>query len=113
MVSGWYLYQRRHQIWLLILNFGKFMYLILIQMRLTPRTLLWPLYGLTFRKIDLTRWMQKTFYALHTDLAVCVPELVGVVILVWFFVVLVRRRQFYAFYQKWASPMILIKASLI
>ena len=94
---GVYLHRSRGQLWLLILSFGTFIHLILDQMWLTPQTLLLPVYGLTLPKCELTYWFQNILYALHTDPVVYVPELVGVVILIWFALVIVRRKKVYAF----------------
>lgn len=94
---GFYLYRAHRKTWLLVLSFGTFTHLICDQMWLTPQTLLWPVYGWTFQKHDLSYWLQNMLSALHTNPAVYVPELVGAMILVWFMLVLVRRRQFYRF----------------
>jgi inner membrane protein len=96
-LAGCYLYRSYGKKWLLVLSIGTFTHLILDQMWLTPQTLLWPLYGWTFQRFDPTPWIQNIFYSLRTDPAVYVPELVGAAILIWFVVVLVRRRQVYAF----------------
>ncbi len=95
-LTGIYLYQSQ-KTGLLVLSFGTFIHLICDQMWLTPQTLLWPLYGYTFQKYALTYWLQNMLYNLHTDPAVYVPELVGAVILIWFVLVLVRRRKLYSF----------------
>ena len=47
-IGGIYLYKRRRKLWMLLLAFGTFTPLILDFMWLQPRTLLWPIYGLTF-----------------------------------------------------------------
>jgi len=96
-LAGYYLYQNRGKLWLLVLSFGTFMHLIQDQMWLEPRTLLWPLFGFAFERIDLTYWVQNILYALLTDPSVYIPELVGATILIWFALVLVRRRRLYAF----------------
>lgn len=81
-----------------VLSFGTFMHLIQDQMWLEPRTLLWPLYGFAFEKKDLTYWVQNILYALRTKPDVYLPELlVGTAMLIWFVLVLVRRRKVYAF----------------
>lgn len=95
--AGFYLYWRRGKIWIFALAFGIFTHLIFDQMWFESRTLLWPLFGFTFEKIDLTHWMPDILYALRTDPAVYIPELVGAAILVWFVLALVRWRKFYAF----------------
>ena len=69
---------------LLALSFGTFTLLIFDQMWLTPQTLLWPLYGFAFEKIDLTHWAQGIFYALVTYPAVYIPKIVGGGILILF-----------------------------
>ena len=96
-VSGWYLYQRRRKIWLLILSFGTFTHLILDRMWENPRTLLWPLYGFFFQKVELAGWLLNRIRALFTDPEVYVPELVGAAVIAWFIWTLLRRRKVYAF----------------
>lgn len=96
-LTGFYLYRSHGKTWLLVLAFGAFTHLICDQMWLAPQTLLWPAYGWAFQKYDLTYWLQNIFYALHTDPAVYVPELVGMAILIWFVLVLVRRGRVHAF----------------
>jgi len=96
-LTGIYLYQSHGKIWLLVLSFGTFTHLLYDQMWLTPQTLLWPVYGWSFQRYDLTYWLQNMLYALHTDPTVYVPELVGIAILIWFVLVLVRRKRLYVF----------------
>jgi len=96
-LTGFYLYQNRSKTWLLVLSFGTGMHLVQDQMWLYPQTLFWPGYGFAFEKLDLTHWAQNILYALHTDLAVYVPELVGATILVTFVVTLVHKKRVYAF----------------
>ena len=96
-LAGFYLYQHRSKGCLLVISFGTFTHLIFDQMWRSPRTLFWPLFGFAFERADLTYWVQNTFYALLTDPGVYIPELVGAAILLWFGVVLVRRRKIGAF----------------
>jgi membrane-bound metal-dependent hydrolase YbcI (DUF457 family) len=88
-----YLYRSREKTWLLVLSFGTFTHLICDQMWLTPQTLLWPLYGFAFERLDLTFWTQNIFYALFSAPGVYIPELLGLMILGWFGLTLVRRRK--------------------
>ncbi len=90
---GLYLYKHRRKTWLLVLSFGTFVHLILDQMWRTPHTLLWPVYGFTFEKGDISDWILGLIHTLRTDPAVYVPELLGLAILVWFIWSLVRRRR--------------------
>ncbi|MCD6358737.1 MAG: metal-dependent hydrolase [Dehalococcoidia bacterium] len=90
---GVYLYRSGGKLWMLTLSFGTFVHLILDEMWLTPRTLLWPLYGWTFPRMDITvsAWMQGMMDALFCNPKTYISETVGLIILVWFLVVLVRR----------------------
>ena len=96
-LSGYFLYQRRRKIWLLILTFGTFMHLILDQMWKSPQTLLWPLYGPSFPKLALTDWLPNMINNLLADPAVYVPEMVGASVIAWFMGMLLRRRKVFVF----------------
>ena len=99
-LAGFWLFRRRAKTWLLVLSFGTCIHLILDQMWLERRTLLWPLYGLEFGRIDVTQVVHHWFDGLLTDPAVYVPEIVGAGILLWFLLLLVRRRSVYDFVRK-------------
>ncbi len=96
-LAGFYLYRSHGKIWLLTLSFGTFTHLICDQMWGNLPTLLWPVYGLTFKRDDISHWIQDILYGLYTDPRMYVPELVGLLILVWFALTLVRQRKFQAF----------------
>lgn len=96
-LTGLYLYRRRSTTWLLVLSFGTFTHLVCDLMWRSPRTLLWPIYGLAFERLDLIDWIPRMLHMLVTYPKVYVPELVGVVILIWFAVGLVRGRKAFAF----------------
>jgi hypothetical protein len=96
-MSGWYLYRRRRQVWLLILAFGTFMHVTLDRMWEIPRNFLWPLYGLTFQEAELTGWLSNIFRLLFRNPEIYVPELMGAVILIWFAGTLLYRRKVFAF----------------
>lgn len=96
-LAGLCLYRSYGKTWLLVLSFGAFTHLIFDQMWLTPQTFLWPLYGFTFEKIDLTHWTQDTFQDLLTDPTVYIPEIVGGAILIQFVWILVSNRKLHAF----------------
>ena len=95
--AGYYLYRSRGKTWLLALSFGTFFHLILDQIWLMPETLLWPLYGFTFVEADLSNWAQGILYALLNNPEVYIPEAVGIVVLLSFMAVLVRRKSVYLF----------------
>ncbi len=74
---GVYLYQSQGKAWLVTLSFGSLFHLFEDQMWLTPRTFFWPAYGWAFEKTDTSSWLQNIFYAVRTNPAVYVPELIG------------------------------------
>ena len=96
-LSGWFLYQRRRQIWLLIFAFGTFTHLIFDRMWESPQTLLWPLRGSAFSEEVLTGWLSNMINNLFTDPAVYGPEMVGAAVIAWFMGILLRRRKVFIF----------------
>ena len=96
---GVYLHRSRGRLWLLILSFGTFIHLILDQMWLYPRTLLWPLYGFSFPKgeVQLVTWLGGLLHALFTEPSVYVSEITGGMILIWFALTVIRQKKVYAF----------------
>ena len=96
-LGGFYLYRRYRKNWLLAVSFGTLMHLVLDQMWLHSRTLLWPLYGFTFEKIDPAHFVEDTLDGLRTNPAVYVPEIIGAGILICFVWMMVQRRMMFAF----------------
>lgn len=94
---GFFFYRHYGKTWFLFLSFGAFMHLILDQMWRTPGTLLWPILGLKFERIDLTGWIEGMWHGLLTDPAIYIPELIGLFVLIWFLWMLLHMRTFYAF----------------
>ena len=90
---GCYVYRRHRQLWMLSLAAGTLMHLILDEMWNTPATLFWPFMGFTFEKLEITDWAASIFEVLFSEPSVYIPEAVGLVILVWFAAVLIRKRE--------------------
>lgn len=103
-LAGRYLYRSRGMNWLLALSLGTLAHLIFDQMWRAPRTLLWPIYGFAFDRMDLTDWIPNILRALMTDPEVYIPELVGIAILVYFALLLVRKRQLLYFFRRGQAP---------
>jgi hypothetical protein len=99
-IAGIYLYKSRTKVWLLVLSFGTLIHLLLDQMWLVPRTLLWPVYGFHFPPEDVSEWGRQMLHALRMDPGTYVPEIVGGVILAWFIWTLARDSKVYAFIKK-------------
>lgn len=69
-LAGLYLYQSRGKTSLLAVSFGTFTHLIFDQMWRAPRTLFWPIYGVTFDRMNLrfisqNWWEQRYSSGLH------------------------------------------------
>jgi inner membrane protein len=97
VLASIFIYRKRGKTWLVVISFGVFFHLILDSMWRQPKTLLWPLYGFSFERINLSNWLLNRLNDLQSDPAVYISELLGALILVNFFVWLMKRKQFYAF----------------
>lgn len=96
-LGGLYFYFRRNRVGLLTIAIGTLSHLIFDQIWRTPQTLFWPLYGFTFTRIELGEWIPNILTALLTNPQVYLPEMAGAIILLWFGVMLLRRKKVYAF----------------
>ena len=96
-LGGLFMYFRHNRVGLLTIASGAFSHLIFDQIWRTPQTLLWPLYGFTFPRAELGEWVPNILTALLTSPQVYLPELGGGIILLWFGVMLLRRKKAYAF----------------
>lgn len=90
---GFYLYRSYRQVWLITLAFGTFIHLVLDEMWLTPRTLFWPFMGFAFDRADLTDWLSMIWQSIFRYPEVFIPELVGLLILLWFGITIIIRRK--------------------
>jgi hypothetical protein len=79
------------------LALGTLAHLILDEMWLTPSTLLWPLYGLSFDKVAIESWLPGILNSLLTEPTVYVPEIIGAVLLAVFFWDLIRHHRLIGF----------------
>ena len=99
-VLGIYVYKRWKKSWFLALSFGSAIHLILDEMWLNSRTLLWPMYGWSFARSDPTDffgWLPEMFHALATNPYVYVPEIIGCGILAWFAARMIQTHSIKAF----------------
>ncbi len=84
---------------LIWLSFGCLAHLVLDEIWLTPQTFLWPLYGWSFERLDLSNWVQGMVTALVTMPKVFIPEIIGAMVLVAFLVKLLRSGQVRVFFR--------------
>jgi len=82
-VIGFFIYRRYGITGGIALSLGTLMHLVLDQMWLTPDTLLWPLFGWSFKKTVTGNWVGDIFDALLHDPSVYVPEIIGAVIIIF------------------------------
>lgn len=95
--SGLIQFRFYRKTWLLVLAFGIFTHLLLDQMWLSPSTLLWPIYGVSFPRINLSNWLTNMIDTLLTLPIVVLPELFGVVIVALFLIELIRKNSLFHF----------------
>ena len=84
----------------LALSFGTLLHLILDQMWHEPKTLLWPIFGIGFERIETTYWLVNILRVLLEEPGAYVPELAGFVVLVSFVWELIKRRAIIRFLRK-------------
>jgi membrane-bound metal-dependent hydrolase YbcI (DUF457 family) len=94
---GVWLYKTKVQAWMLALVTGTFFHLVLDSMWQIPGTLFWPLMGLNFTAIETEGWIEGVFSAYVSNPSVYIPELIGTAILIWFGIVVIKRKQVIAF----------------
>jgi inner membrane protein len=91
--AGYYLYKSRRQWWMLTLAAGMFMHLALDEMWQVPTTLFWPLMGFNFPQLELNEWIANMLQALLSNPYIYISEMVGLAILVWFGVGVIRQKK--------------------
>lgn len=96
-LAGLYRYLRSGRSGILVLSLCSGFHLILDQMWLQPRTLLWPLHGLTFPRYEMAGWLTNLIEILKSEPTVYWPEIVGILILMLFMLKLLRSRSLLSF----------------
>ena len=96
-LAGLALYRLRHRTWLLVLASGTLTHLVLDQIWTTPKTMLWPFLGTEFDRIIVSGWMKNILETLRTHPEIYIPEAVGFVVLVWFGLLLIFKKQVVSF----------------
>lgn len=91
-LAAW-LYFGRHARWGLVVAYGWVVHLALDAMWLYPHTLLWPLYGWSFGRLDVEAWLHDLVPRLVSNPGDFVPEIIGALILARFALGLIARRR--------------------
>ena len=88
---GLFFYHTKRYTGILVLALGVFFHLALDQMWNTPKTLFWPLLGVTFDRIPAETWMDNIIQNLLNNPGVFIPEIIGVLLLGLFFGTIIRK----------------------
>ena len=94
------LYRMKHATWLMALSIGVWMHLVLDEMWLAPRTLFWPTFGVAFDAAYLENWLYTIFYRMFHEPRVFIPEIVGILVCIWFIILLIRNRKVLTFLRR-------------
>ncbi len=96
-VIGFYLFKAHRQAWMLTLAAGTAMHLVLDGMWGVPGTFFWPLFGFQFSSIEVEGWARGIFEAIVSNPTIYISEAIGLFILIWFSVTVIKRKQVVAF----------------
>jgi membrane-bound metal-dependent hydrolase YbcI (DUF457 family) len=94
---GLYLKLAHHQDWMLPLAGGTAIHLLLDGMWRDPHPLFWPLLGAGFPPGSGGDWLRGLFEGLLHNPAVYLPELLGLIILLWFLWYLLQHKHLITF----------------
>lgn len=78
---------------ILLLGTGAFIHLILDSMWLYPGILLWPYFGLKFPVRTDSNWLGSDFYRLIHDPSYYIPEIIGFIIIAYYFFKLIKNKK--------------------
>jgi inner membrane protein len=90
---GVIVYRISSSVWGLSLAAGVMAHLLLDSMWTVPATLFWPLMGWGFGGIDISDYARMLFRELFTDPRIYIPEIIGLIILVWAGAAVLRKKQ--------------------
>lgn len=95
--TGIYLWKKKKKPWALILAWGSLSHHVLDSMWLYPETFLWPLYGTDFPPGNPENWLSLWMNNLLTRPDVFVPELMGLIFLLYFIFNLYLKKEIKSF----------------
>jgi inner membrane protein len=92
-VTGVIAYKRNKNVWGFSLAAGVLAHLALDSMWRAPGTLFWPLMGVDFGRIEVGDYAIFLFHEFVSELSVSIPEIIGFIIIIWFSVAVIRKKQ--------------------
>lgn len=93
LLSGAYLWNRYKTAGGLVLALGAAFHQVLDGMWNSPATMLWPFLGWSFPAVERSDYLQYLIHKLTTDPYTYIPEAAGLAVMVYFTVLLARRKQ--------------------
>jgi membrane-bound metal-dependent hydrolase YbcI (DUF457 family) len=100
MLIGLYRISKRKKNNILLLGICTSIHLILDSMWLYPKILFWPYFGWRFPIRPEGNWVQSDIVRLATDPSYYIAELIGFIIIAYYFIRLVKERQMKVFLRK-------------
>lgn len=97
---GVYLLFKRRSNSVLLLGIGSLIHLILDSMWLYPAILLWPYFGLRFPQRAEGNWIQSNIDRLFTDPTYFLPEIIGFIVIAYYFIKLIKNKKLMKFIKK-------------
>jgi len=91
-IAAFYLWNYKHKTWLLPVAFGVFMHFVLDEMWLNHHTLLWPFFGWTFPQEHWDFYFREILSSLFKYPKLYITETIGGLILIWFAIPIVRKK---------------------
>lgn len=82
---------------ILILGIASFIHLILDSMWLYPKILFWPYFGLKFPVRPEGSWVKNDFIRLVSDPGYYMPEVIGFIIIAYYFIKLIKNKKLKVF----------------
>ena len=95
--AAFYLWKYKHKTWLISVAFGVLMHLVLDEMWLMHRTLLWPLYGWNITEEHGDFNLRDILDSLVSHPSLYVTEIIGGLVLIWIAILIVRKKNAHTF----------------
>ena len=92
-IIGVIVYKKSKNVWGFSLAAGVLAHLLLDSMWATPGTLFWPFMGWGFTTVELGDYAGKILRELISDPRIYIPETIGLIIIVWFSITVIRKKQ--------------------
>lgn len=100
MLLGIYFIKNNKKSNILFLGIASLIHLVLDSMWIYPQTLFWPYFGLKFPARPEGSWIKSDIIRLVSDPSYYMPELIGFIIIAYYFIKLVKNKNIKTFLKK-------------